>query len=134
MSEHTNLFELATRKALRFDSSKGKLTVEDLWNLPLESDRSVSLDSVAIACNRELKNLAEESFVKTRTTRNTEAQMKLDIVKHIIAVRMEENTIARQAVEKKQRKEKIMRILESKQNAQLENLSTEELEKMLEEL
>lgn len=134
MSEVTNLFEKATRQAIRFNTVKGDISVEDLWNLPLESTKGPSLDSVAIACNRELKAVSEESFVKPRTTQNTDAQLKMDIVKYIIEVRQQENATARAAVERKAQKDKILRIMASKQDAALENSSIEDLQAMLEKL
>lgn len=134
MSEQTNIFEQATRQRLRFVSVQGALNVEDLWTLPLTSKTRASLDAVAIQVNRELKAMEEESFVETRSTRNTEAELKMAVVKHIIEIRKEENAAARQAIEREEKKQKIMRILESKENADLENKSTEDLQKMLDEL
>lgn len=134
MSEPLDIFQTGTREAVRFSSTKGNLAIEDLWQLPLESEKGVSLDSVAIQCNRELKALTEESFVKTRTAQNTTAQLKLDIVKHIIQVRQQENAATRATVERKAQKDKILRIMASKQDAALENSSLEDLQAMLEKL
>ena len=55
----SNLFEVAARKKYRFDSQKGLLSVEELWDLPLQSTKSVSLDSIAIALNKEIKALGK---------------------------------------------------------------------------
>ena len=35
-----DIFELASRAALTFESPKGELKVEDLWHLPLQSNKS----------------------------------------------------------------------------------------------
>ena len=37
-----NIFEQAARQAFRFESPKGFLTVEDLWNLPLTQRNSLT--------------------------------------------------------------------------------------------
>lgn len=134
MSEQTNVIEEAVRKGVRFTSDRGNITTEDLYQLPLQSQRGVSLDSVAVQCNRELKALTEESFVAERSAQNTEAQLKMDVVKHIIDIRKAEREAAKNLAEKKERKEKILRALESKQNAELDNASKEDLQKMLDEL
>ena len=63
-----NLFEIATRAKFRFDSLKGALTVEQLWELPLQSRTGVDLDTVAKGINASLKEVAEESFVPTART------------------------------------------------------------------
>ena len=45
-----NLFEIASRKKLRIPTTKGDLTVEQLWDLPLKST-GLSLDKIAIDLN-----------------------------------------------------------------------------------
>ena len=49
------MFERAAKRKLRFTSSKGSLSVEDLYDLSL-----TSLDSIAKGVNRQLKAEAEE--------------------------------------------------------------------------
>ena len=132
MSNTTNIFEKASRRQLRFESTKGELTVEQLWELPLTSATRVNLDALAQAVNRELKSLDEESFVqKTSNPRKTTLQLKLDILKHIIATRVAEQDAAEQAQTKKAEREKLQEILAAKQDAALENLTVEELEARL---
>jgi hypothetical protein len=50
-----NIFEQATRRAIRFESAKGDLSVEQLWDLPLQSRNQFDLDTVAKTVNRQLK-------------------------------------------------------------------------------
>lgn len=129
-----NLFELAARKGFRFESSKGQLTVEDLFQLPLDSEKSASLNQVAKTIARQLKQAEEESFVAVKTSTNTELEQKLELVKHVISVRLEENAAARKAVEAKQQREKIAALLAQKQDQELAGKSVEELQAMLEQL
>lgn len=85
-----NIFELAARKKLRFSSTKGELSVEALFDLPLESRDGGNLDTIAKAVNSELKAVAEESFVKTSTNpQKAVLELKLEIVKFVIADKME---------------------------------------------
>lgn len=93
MSE-ISMFERASREKLRFPSVKGELTIEQLWDLPLQSSRSntVDLDSVARTVNTDLKAVTEESFVETRSNpQKAVLTLKLDILKHIIATKQAEN-------------------------------------------
>ena len=53
-----NLFEIASRNKLRVPTTKGDLTVEQLWDLPLKSANGLSLDSIAIALNKQLESKA----------------------------------------------------------------------------
>jgi len=123
-----NLFEIATRQAFRFPSTKGPLTTEQLWDLPLQSRTSFDLDSVAKAVNAQLKAVTEESFVATTEKPGKAlAERQLEIVKHIIAVKIEENERAKTIAERKAKREKLLGLLEKKQDATLEGMSVEQI-------
>ena len=130
-----NLFEIASREGYRFDSVKGALTVEDLWALPLTTRANgASLDSVAKQINSQLKTSVEESFVTQKTNADTTLTNKLELVKYIISVRMEEANVAKVRADKAQEKAKILEILARKQEQSLENSSEEDLLAKLAEL
>lgn len=59
---------------------------------------------------------------------------KIEIVKYIFQVKQEEENLRLQAKEIKEKKQKLMEILSKKQDASLENMSEEEIKKMLSEL
>jgi hypothetical protein len=129
-----NIFEQASKLKLRFASQKGLLSVEDLWDLPLTSDKGASLNGVAKAANKEANDSAEEDFVSVAKTANTEATLKLEVAKHIIAIRMEEADARKKAAENKAKKETILAAIANKQNEQINSASLEDLNKMLESL
>lgn len=129
------MFEKATRLKLRFDSPRGDLTTEQLWDLPLQSKSGFDLDTVAKAVNSELKSISEESFVETKTNpRKGELELKLEIVKHIIKVKQDENLAAVSAATKREERKRLESILATKQASALEQLSVEEIQKRLDEL
>lgn len=130
------MFEKATRQQLRFNTKKGLLSVEDLWTLPLKTsfNAQVDLDEVAKTVYKELKTSEEISFVAPVTASNTTAQLKMDIVKHIIAVKLAEKEVAEKAKETKEKKQKILEIIARKQDESLANASIDDLQKMLESL
>ncbi len=130
------MFEKAARLKLRFESSNGALSVEDLWDLPLTGGTAnkTNLDKIAMALSRQLKEEATESFVNKPPRPNGELQLKFDIVKHVIDVRMAEAEAAKNKADSKAKKDRIMEIIAKKQDAALENASTEELLKMVEAL
>ncbi|WGH49564.1 hypothetical protein [Alishewanella phage vB_AspM_Slickus01] len=132
------IFEKATRQALRFESTvgnRGLMTVEDLWNLCLDSQSKPSLNSVAKACNMDLKTADEENFVSTaKSSNNAVAQLKMDIVKHIINVRLAENAASKKALDNKAEAARIKAILAQRQENALMTASEEELTRRLAEL
>lgn len=100
-----NLFEEASRKKLRFPTERGELSVEQLWDLPLTSDRGLSLDAIAIGINVQLKAVSEDSFVKPQSNpRKAQYEMMLEIIKHIIAVKQTEAAERAAAVENRARR------------------------------
>lgn len=127
-----NVFEQVTRNKIRFPSNKGMLTVEDLWDLPLssKSERQDSLDSVAVAVNRKLKETDEISFVNTsgRSNASKELRLAFEAVKHIIDVRKAERDSMVEAEKRRQNNARIDEIIERKRLQDLENKSIDELE------
>jgi hypothetical protein len=130
--ENVNLFEVATRKKFRFPSSKGDLNIEQLWELDLKSRNGFDLDSVAKAVNKELKGETEESFVNvTPNPKQKPLEQKLELVKYIIGVKMEEEKKAKDRAARKEKREKILAAIANKQDAQLQGASLEDLQKEL---
>ena len=118
-----NKFEEASRKQLRYKSGKGTLMVEDLWTLPLED-----LDTVAKGLKKELAESEDESFIKKRTTANKTIELKFELVKHIISVRMAEADEKKLAIEKAAKKETIKALIAEKAVEGLKAKSIEELQ------
>lgn len=127
-----SIFEKASRKALRFASNRGALMVEQLWNLPLQSKGGFDLDTIAKSVNAELKSRAEESFVSTSTDpMKAELELKLEILKHIIQVRQDESAARIENARKADQRQKVLEIINRKQEKALEELPLEELQKLL---
>lgn len=127
-----NIFERASRANLRFASAKGELSTEQLWQLPLNS-----LDQLAQTAHREATEAQGISFVTPRsekTRAQVMAELKLDILKHIIADKLAQADANRNAAQKAQERARLLEVLAAKKEAQLSNLSEEDILKKLEEL
>lgn len=130
-----DLFCYATRNKLRFASTRGELSVETLWDVPLRSSDGFNLDAIAKTANRNLKDATEESFVTaTRTPAVTRLEMTLEVVKSVIATKLADEVAAKQRAENKIKKEKLLAILAEKQDGKLSELSEKELKKQIAEL
>ncbi len=127
------MFEKATKFKFRFNTSKGLLTTEDLWDLPLTNSNGLSLDNVAKDLNREIKESEVESFVEIKGNKNLILESKFEIVKHIIKVRLDNAEKSRQLVEKRRKNERLRQLIANKKDEELSGKSVEELEKMLED-
>lgn len=123
-----NMFEFATRSKMRFPF-KGQISVEDLWDLRVED-----LDTVFKSLNKQVKQTKEESLLATKTTEDTILDTQIAIVKYIFDVKVQETNARLLEKERKEQKQKIMSILATKQEQELQNKSIEELQKMLDEI
>lgn len=123
-----DIFETATRSKFRFPF-KGMINVEDLWDLSVEY-----LDSIYKNLNSQLKQAQEESLLNVRSKNDKELDLKIEIVKRVVSVKLEENEARLKAKEKREQKQKIMEILQNKKEVTLQGKSEEELQRMLEEL
>lgn len=129
MLNSVNLFEVASRKKLRFDSKHGKITVEELWDLSLES-----IDSIAVALNNKIKTTETISFVSDVSSANTEDKLKFDIVIHIINTRKAELELRRERAVKAERARTIREELSRRKEDAIKTKSDEDLQKELDEL
>ena len=123
-----NIFEIATREKFRFPF-RGLVSVEDLWDLSPEN-----LDEVFKILNSQRKKVNEESLLNVSLKEDIELNMKIDIVKHIVSVKLQEIEAHNKAAEKREKKQKIMSILSMKQDEDLRNKSADELQAMLDDL
>lgn len=119
-------FEHGSRLKVRFSTPIGLLSQEDLWDLPLESKTKVNLDGIAINLNREIRDTKEESFV-SKSKVNQITLLKLEIVKHIIEVKLQEAEDKVKAKAKSDQVNKIDAIISKKADEALESLTLDEL-------
>lgn len=129
------MFEKASRMKIRFESPKGNLSVEDLWGLPLlASNNGACLDNIARDLSKKLKESETESFVVKASKPDAVLQLKFEIVKHVIEVRLTENEVAEKAQENHLKKQKLLSILAQKEDEELLGASKEQLRAMVEAL
>lgn len=126
--EAGKLFEIATRNKMRFPF-RGMISVEDLWDLSL-----TNLDSVFKTLNAEAKKSEEESLLETKSKEDEELSNKIEIVKYIVNIKLEEKKTRENARKNAEMKQRLLEIKAKRQDAALENMSDEDLDKMLAEL
>lgn len=127
-----SLFEIAARKKFRFPSIKGDLVAEQLFDLPLQSEKGFSLNDVAIAIHNELKTQTEPNFVNTGTNpRKVELETKLALVVHVIETKKAENAAAADNARRNAEREQLVEILNDKKKSELLGLSAAEIEQRI---
>lgn len=120
-----NKFEIAIRNKYRFPY-KGMISVEDLWDLNV-----TQLDSIFKALNAQVKQEQEESLLATKSAADTELEIKIAIIRYIVATKQAEADKAKAAKENAAKKQHIMQLIADKQDAELAGKSIEELQALL---
>jgi len=116
------MYKTASKIKLRVQTSKGLLSVEDLWDLNLKE-----LNDIAKALNKELKSLDEEDFLDDKPSEDPKKRLIFDIIVDIIKTRKEEISQNREARAKSSLRQKYLDALEKKEDEDLEKLSKEEI-------
>ena len=127
--DQENMFIYATKNKLRYPYVKGNVNTEDLWDLNVKE-----LDSIYKKLNRESKAAQEESLLENKTKANKVLDIKIGIIKYIVEQKLAEKDKALKAKENAEKKQKIAEILNNKRNEALNNMSEEELQKMLDSI
>lgn len=125
---NNELFINATRNNYQFPF-RGMINVIDLWDLSL-----TNLDSVFKTLNAEVKKSEEESLLNTKSKEDEEISNKIEIVKYIVSVKLDEKKKRENAKKNAEMRQRLLEIKAKRQDAVLENMSDEDLDKALAEL
>jgi hypothetical protein len=122
-------FKQASKEKLRFSTSKGNLTVEQLWDLTL-TDLATCIKGV----KKVLKGSSEDddlAFLDSNITVDKTQQLRFDILKDVYLTKKQEADDRKTAKEVKEHNQKILALIAEKQEEGLKGKSIEDLEKML---
>lgn len=123
----SDLFKVASKKKYRF-TYKGVVTVEDLWDLSVEE-----LDKIYKSLKSKQKAEAEESLLATTSKEDKELNNKIEIVKIVVADKLEVRERATKSAEKRAKNQRILEIMADKADAELKAKSFDELRAMLDD-
>lgn len=119
-------FKEASRQQLRFQTSKGLLSTEQLWSLSVPD-----LDNLAVALETEYNESGKKSFLVKRSTKDKLAKLRFDIVLDVLNTLVDENQKAKEATEIKEHNKKILSLIAEKNDESLKGKSVKQLEAML---
>lgn len=123
-----NLFEMATRNKFRFSSTKGELSVEDLWDLS-EKDLDVVYKNLK---EQEIKS-SEESLLDDVNV-DPKLTAAIGIVRYIFTTKRKEKLAEKERINKKLTQKKYIDALSKKQDEAIEKMSEAELRAMIDSL
>ena len=123
-----NLFEMATRNKMRFPSTKGELSVEDLWDL---SDKDLDVVYKNLK-DQEVKS-SEESLLDDANV-DPKLTAAIGIVKYIFTTKRNERLAEKERINKKLTQRKYIEALSKKKDEAIEKMSEAELRAMIDSL
>lgn len=128
-----SIFEKASRLKLRFPSTRGELTSEQLWDLSLTAKTGSSLNSIAVELHNALRSSTQISFVDNSVQSEADKlnQLRFDIVKHVIDTRVSENKAKSDRQRLDEQRATIREAIAAKQKEALVAGSVEDLQAQL---
>ena len=124
-----DIFEQAIRGRLRFQTSKGVLTVEDLWQLDVEV-----LDEIYEQLTATQQQTSGRSLLHRKSNDAQTLELKIQVVELVVNTKLAEAEAKVLATKRKDKREQLLQILQRQEDAELENLSPDEIRAMLAEL
>ena len=124
-----NEFETATKKKLRFSTTKGLIGVEDLWDLDLEQ-----LDAIYGKLKKEEKENETDSLLDRDEKKNEKLELSLKIVEKVFVYKKEEKNKRLAEAAKAKRRQELLEALDKKRNESLNEKSEEEILAELDQL
>ncbi len=118
-------FKQASKEKLRFETTKGNLSTEQLWDLTI-----TDLDVLAVKLEEQHKESGRKSFVVKKSVKDKTAKLRFDIVLEILNTKMEEAETAQDAADVKQHNANIDARIAAAKDRELDGLSVAELEKL----
>lgn len=121
-------YKLASQIGLRFNTDKGLLSVEQLWNLS-----QTQLSNLIKQIKKVLKKDDDDelSFLIDTTVVDFESQLRFDIAKDIYLTKKKVAEELRDKADKKAFEQKILSLIAEKQEDSLKDKSIDELQAMI---
>ncbi len=121
-----NNFKEVSKQKLRISTSKGLLSIEQLWDLSL-----TELDTLAVSLQEEHEKSGKKSFLTKTTAKDKIAKLKFDVVLEVLIDKNDEAQALSEAKEIKEHNQKIIQLISEKQDESLKGKSIKQLEAML---
>lgn len=124
-----NIWLEAIRNKIRF-AYKGSISTEDLFSLELSD-----LDALYQRLSKEIRDMSCDSLLDEKNNKMLEElELRQSLVKGVFDIKQAEAKALKEKIAKLEEKQKIMRVINQKEDDELADLSIEELKDKLNEL
>lgn len=128
-----NIYKEAVLRQIRFDTTKGTLSLEQVSLLPLKTQRvnMLDLNTLAAHCDNACKTANRDYTEDTVESSDSDATLRFDLILDLIKTRKEENKAKLVTSDEAARRIYIKQALIQRKNKDLADKTQEELMEML---
>ncbi len=119
------MYKQLIKDKTRFQTSKGLLSLEQLFELSKED-----LNTLALTLDESYKSSGGKSFLAKKTSKDKSIKLQFDVVIDILNTVMEEEDLQKEAASNKIHNQKIDAAIAAVEDKELKDMSVAELEKM----
>lgn len=120
------MYKEASQLKLRFQTIKGLLTVEQLWDLS-----TTELDKLAVELQEAYDNSKGKSFLTKRSVKDKTIKLQFDIVLDVLNTKVADEDAAAEAKDRKIEREKALAELAKRQDNKYSEMTDAQLKALL---
>ncbi len=119
-----SIFLQALAQKIRFSGfGKGVLTIEDLFDIPVEV-----LNQAALARDAQIAQTGQQGYLRSKTAANTTLQLERDIIVSVLQYKLDQQDTAAANRSLTQQQQELAELIHAKKQQIRANKSLEELE------
>lgn len=122
------LYKKASKEKIRFTTKKGLLSSEQLWDLSIKD-----LDEVVVGLEESYQTSGAKTFIPNvkETSKDRTEKLKFEVALDILQTKVKDQEVAAKAQETRRHNNRINELIAQKKEGEMNDLSVEELEKLL---
>jgi hypothetical protein len=125
-----DIYRQASREGLRFQTNKGVLAVEQLWDLS-QKDLAECIKLSKKNINKDATDDEDLSFLDNKVVSNPTEQLRFDILKDVFVSKQTEAQTNTDIKTKRDYNQRLLMLIADKKEEDLKGKSIEELEAMM---
>lgn len=123
------MYKEIIRSKARFNTVKGLLTVEELWDLSV-----ADLNTLVVSLEEQYNASKGKTYLRVKSKKDKSLKLMFDVALDVLNTKLDEQEVARNASDVKAEEQKLLSLLAKKREAALEELSEEEIKAKLKDL
>lgn len=120
------MYKIALMKGYEYQTNRGVVSTQDLFNIPLRSGDGFNLNEIAKTINSQISQSEKESFVDVSPKETIHAD-KLEVVKDVISCKLNIESLLEKEASNRIRREKLLQAIASKEDSENDSKTKEEL-------